>query len=201
MRFKGAGILILELSADPTVFLFAGHRKGRVLFEELGGSIDSGEHVNIAAAREAREESCNALIFDPRSLSRSTHVDLGTYRCFVGTLPHGVPIEDVYTRNRITLHNRHGVNKHYKETFSVSKVHLSDMLFAGIHLWSPSYKPFEVMDVKNKRIQLFNRTSGVLKLLLKDNVLVNATRFKLKGISEETAGPLRDTTSLKIMAE
>lgn len=199
MRFKGAGILILDLTSNPGVFLFAGRRNGRVLFEELGGSIDHGEAVHFAAAREAREESCNTLVFDSGSLSKSNRIDLGNYRCFVGTLNHRIPFDNVYTQNRMILHNRHGVDKHYKETFGVTKVQLRDLIFAGIHSWSPSRKPFEVLNVNNERIQLFNRTSGVLKRLLKDNV--NATQFKLKGISEETTGPLRGTFSFHITAE
>ena len=201
MRFLGAGILILELTSDPAVFLFAGRRNGRVLFEELGGAIDRGEHVNVAAAREAREESCNTLLFDPKSLIVSSRVDLGKYRCFIGTLPSNIPFEHVYTQNRMTLHNRHGVDKHYKETLGIVKVLLRDILLSGILSWYPTQRPFEVVNVHNERIQLFNRTSGVLQRFLNRNVLLQPTQFRLKSMSEEAVGPLRGTTSFHVTSD
>ena len=200
MRFKGAGILILELTSDPAVFLFAGRRRGRVLFEELGGTIDSGEYTNAAAAREAREESCNTLVFDHRSLNNSARVDLGKYRCFIGGLPSHIPLEHVYTKNRMTLHNRHGVDKHYKETFGIMKVPLRDVLLSGIHSWYPTQRPFEVVNNHNERIQLFNRTSSVLKRFLTRNTSLHPTQFRLENITEEAVGPLRGTTSFHVTA-
>ena len=201
MRFKGAGILILELTSDPAVFLFFWRRHGRVLFEELGGAIDRGEYVNVAAAREAREESCNTLLVDPKSLNVSSRVDLGKYRCFIGALPSKIPFEHVYTQNRMTLHNRHGVDKHYKETFGIMKVPLRDILLSGILSWYPTQRPFEVVNVHNERIQLFNRTSGVLQRFLNRNVSLHPTQFRLKNMSAEVVGPLRGTTSFHVSAD
>jgi hypothetical protein len=55
------------------------------------------------------------------------------------------------------------------------------VLLARIHSWYPSRRPFEVVNVHNERIHLFNRTSGVLQYLLVESqriVASNAVSFE-----------------------
>jgi hypothetical protein len=145
--YSGSGIMLFEQSYNngsgknqPAVILFRRAIGNSQMYEELGGEVDnsdfSGEAtLEVAAKREAKEESCGLFKFDSITLKRpvsgiNMYTDASyngaNYRCFavgIGSIPR---LESYYrmNRNQLTSNN---APRHWTETDDVQRFYLSDL--------------------------------------------------------------------------
>lgn len=179
MDYSGSGIMVVEKYRGKFAIILFRNRFSKK-YTDLGGYIDKKDYskrdkLAITAAREAFEESCGLLLFNISKLGKN-YVDYIGYRCYIVRIESGKVTRRSFIHNMKILHKSKNVPKDMKETDSMTRFYIDDLLRVGV-IESRS-KDLSLKDVYGKQQIIHRRARSVIVNSLKTGILQSALESK-----------------------